>query len=378
MGARRRAVRAQDRLPGAGHLHHPAVDPVPAAGDRGRPGLAARRGVRRDLRGAPAAADRHPARFDPRQHGRRRRGTGLRPIGSVGAAIGGFLKQARRRGRHLRPDPGAGDPARAARHVRPLAQDQALLLDLPDVQGADLQAAEDATCGRSGCDELLRGRQPLDQLRRHQGRRRRELRRASRARSSPSSAPTAPARPRSSTWSAASTSRRGGKLAVRRRGHHQRAAAPHRRAAASRAPSRTSSCSSTRRCCRTCCSAAMPTSSRASSSELLFLPSVRRMELEHREAVEKVDRLPRPAAIPRQPHRQPALRRAQGGRAGARAVHRAQAAAARRALLRPERRGDRGHGLLDPGHQEPARHHRADGRARHEPGLARCPTACWR
>ena len=70
-GAGRRAVRAQDRLSGARHLHHPAVDPVPAAGDRGRAGLAARRGVRRDLRGPAAAGHRHPARFDPRQHGRR-------------------------------------------------------------------------------------------------------------------------------------------------------------------------------------------------------------------------------------------------------------------------------------------------------------------
>ncbi len=72
-GPGRRAVRSQDRLPGARHLHHPAVDPVPAAGDRGRAGLAARRGVRRDLRGAAAAPDRHPARFDPGQHERRRR-----------------------------------------------------------------------------------------------------------------------------------------------------------------------------------------------------------------------------------------------------------------------------------------------------------------
>ena len=70
-GPRRRAVRPQDRLPRARHLQHPAVDPVPAAGDRGRAGLAARRGVRRDLRGPAAAADRHPARFDPGQHGRR-------------------------------------------------------------------------------------------------------------------------------------------------------------------------------------------------------------------------------------------------------------------------------------------------------------------
>ena len=90
-GPRRRAVRAQDRLPGARHLQHPAVDPVPAAGDRGRAGLAARRGVRRDLRGAAAAADRHPARFDPRQHGQLAASTGLTPIGMLGTAIGGFL-----------------------------------------------------------------------------------------------------------------------------------------------------------------------------------------------------------------------------------------------------------------------------------------------
>ena len=73
-GAGGRAVRAQDRLSRARHLHHPAVDPVPAAGDRGRAGLAARRGVRRDLRRPAAAGHRHPARFDPRQHGRRRAG----------------------------------------------------------------------------------------------------------------------------------------------------------------------------------------------------------------------------------------------------------------------------------------------------------------
>ena len=52
-------------------------------------------------------------------------------------------QEARRRGRHLRPDPGAGDPARAARHLRPLAEDPALLLDLPDVQERHLQAAEE-------------------------------------------------------------------------------------------------------------------------------------------------------------------------------------------------------------------------------------------
>ena len=86
------------------------------------------------------------------------------------------------------------------------------------------------------------------------------------------------------------------------------------------------------------------------------------------------DRLPRPAALPRHADRQPAVRRAQGRRTRPRAVHRAEAAAARRAVLRPECRGDRGHGLLDRGHQEGPRHHRDHGRARHEPGAARCPT----
>ena len=129
-----------------------------------------------------AAAHRHRADRQPRQRDRR------------------LPEEARRRGRHLRPDPGAGDPARAARHVRPLAQDQALLLDLPDVQGVDLQAAEELHAVGAAAMSLFSGREPLDQLRRHQGRRRRQLRRRRRARSSPSSAPTAPARPRSSTW----------------------------------------------------------------------------------------------------------------------------------------------------------------------------------
>src|SRR5205085_1005778 len=50
---------------------------------------------------------------------------------------------------------------------------------------------------------------------------------------------------------------------------------------------------------------------------------------------------------------------------GPRAVHAAQAAAAGRAVLRAQRRGDGGHGVLDPGHPHAARHHGADGRARH-------------
>ena len=69
--------------------------------------------------------------------------TGIAAIGVVGRADRQLPQEARRRGRHLRPHPGAGDPARAARHLRALAQDQALLLDLPDVQERHLQAAEE-------------------------------------------------------------------------------------------------------------------------------------------------------------------------------------------------------------------------------------------
>src|SRR5207248_6117815 len=82
-------------------------------------------------------------------------------------------------------------------------------------------------------------------------------------------------------------------------------------------------------------------------------------------------RLPRPAALSRHADRQPALWRAQGRRAWPRAMRRTKAAAAGRALLRPQRRGDRGHGILDRGHQEGPRHHRDHGRARHEAGQRR-------
>ena len=122
--------------PGAGHLHHPAVDPVPAAGDRGRAGLAAWRGVRRDLRGPPAAADRHPARFDPGQHERRRGGHEHQADRHHRRRHRQLPQEARRRGRHLRPDPGAGDPARAARHVRPLGQDPLFFSTFPMYRGA--------------------------------------------------------------------------------------------------------------------------------------------------------------------------------------------------------------------------------------------------
>ena len=167
---------------------------------------------------------------------------------------------------------------------------------------------------------------------------------------------------------------------VRRHGHHQRAAAPASpRCGIARTFQNIELFEHATR-------AAEPAARRGTAhtksnflSELLFLPSVRAhgaasIARPSRRSIDFLDL----QQLPRQLHRQPALRRAQGGRAGPRALHRAQAAAARRALLRPQRRGDRGHGVLDPGHQNAARHHRADGRARHEPGLARSPTACWR
>ena len=69
-------------------------------------------------------------------------------------------------------------------------------------------------------------------------------------------------------------------------------------------------------------------------SELFFTGKARHAEIEAREKVEQVIDF-----LDLQHHRdshgrRPALRRAQGGRAGARAVHRAQAAAAGRAFVR--------------------------------------------
>src|SRR5262249_61688550 len=50
---------------------------------------------------------------------------------------------ARARARRLRADPGPVHPLRAARHLRPLDEDQALLLAVPALQAGHLQAPED-------------------------------------------------------------------------------------------------------------------------------------------------------------------------------------------------------------------------------------------
>ena len=87
--------------------------------------------------------------------------------------------------------------------------------------------------------------------------------------------------------------------------------------------------------------------------ELLFLPSVRGKRKGASPPRRAGDRVPRSRALPRQADLRAALWRAQGDRAGARAVLGAEADPARRAVLRAQRRGDRRHVVLDPRHEEP-------------------------
>ena len=99
--------------------------------------------VRRDFRGPAAANHRHPARRDPGHHGQLRKRHRHRRDRHDRPRDRRVPEEARRRGRHFWPDPGAGDPGRAGRHVWPLGQAQALLLDVSDVQARQLQAAEE-------------------------------------------------------------------------------------------------------------------------------------------------------------------------------------------------------------------------------------------
>ena len=110
-GRGRRALRPQDRLPGARHLQRAALDPVPPHGGGGRPRQPPRRRVRRRLRGpAPgphlggagrAAGVVRPGRSRCSAAGRRSRVPGGRPL----------RQAARPRAGHLRPDPRAVHPA---------------------------------------------------------------------------------------------------------------------------------------------------------------------------------------------------------------------------------------------------------------------------
>src|SRR5437899_5584442 len=141
-GSGRRALRAQDRFSGAGHLQRAALDPVSLDGSRRRPRQPAWRVLRRCLRGDAPGGDLTGARPDP--------GVGQRPRGTVREGRGrgrvprgrSVRQEAGPGGRALRADPRALHPLRAAGQLRPLAEDPALLLDLPSLQARHLPPAE--------------------------------------------------------------------------------------------------------------------------------------------------------------------------------------------------------------------------------------------
>src|SRR5262249_30506157 len=142
-GGGRRAVRPQGGLPRPRHLHRAAVDPVLADGRGRRAGEPARRPLRRGVRGPPARADLRGARPAARRGGDPPRGVRRRRRGRGGPGRRPVRQAAGPRARHLRADPRALHPVRAARHLRPLDEDQGVLLAVPALQGRHLQAPED-------------------------------------------------------------------------------------------------------------------------------------------------------------------------------------------------------------------------------------------
>ena len=129
----------------------------------------------------------------------------------------------------------------------------------------------------------------------------------------------------------------------------------------------TSSCSSTPRCCKTDCWVATATGGRASWRSPPSCCGVSNKPA-HREAVEKVIDF-----LDLQPHRYSLIANLSYGVRKVVEMARALAHRAAKLLLLDEPssasawRTTAGHGVLDPGHPEPARHHRADGRAQHQP-----------
>jgi energy-coupling factor transporter ATP-binding protein EcfA2 len=159
-----------------------------------------------------------------------------------------------------------------------------------------------------------------------------------------------------------------GSVRVRGAGHHARCRATRWCTAASRAPSRTSSCSKAAPCSTTCCWAA-PLRPRQLLRPVALDTGRAPAEATSRAHVEDVIELLDLMPYRQQPGGRPALWRAQGGRAGPRAVHAAAPAAARRAGLRPEPGGNPRARVLDRRHPEGPRHHRDHGRARHVAGV---------
>ena len=168
-------------------------------------------------------------------------------------------QEARRRGRHLRPDPGAGHPARAARHLRPLAEDPGSSSRPSRCTSARPSSGRRPTCGRSACDDAssrpttssinFGGIRAVDgvSFEVEQGEVFTII------------GPNGAGKTTIFNLVSRIYDPTEGRLIFDGRGHHPRAAAPRSPRWASRAPSRTSSCSSTPRCCRTCCSAGTPT-----------------------------------------------------------------------------------------------------------------------
>ncbi len=105
--------------------------------------------------------------------------------------------------------------------------------------------------------------------------------------------------------------------------------------------------------------------------EVLFLPAVRRAEFDHRHKVEQVIEL-----LDLEPYRDKLISGLPYGVRKVIELARALCSEPRLMLLDEpssglERRRDRRHVVLDPRHPQRARHHRADGRARHEPRVTR-------
>ena len=276
--------------------------------------------------------------------------TGIGLIGAVGKAIGDFLKKPGVEAGIFRFDPCPGHPAGAVGHVWPMDEDQALLLHFPHVQAQHLQAPEElhevgaAAVTFFQADNLsinFGGIRAVDDV----------SFAVSKGEVFTIIGPNGAGKTTIFNLVSRIYDPTGRPPPVRGPRHHQRAAAPHRRA-------RHRPDVPEHRAVRACHPARQPAAGAPRAQEVgllrrAALPSLRagdggRTPRGGREG----DRFPRPTGVPRRPDRQPPLRRAQGDRIGARPVHQPEAAAARRALLRPQRRGDGGHGVLDRGHQE--------------------------
>ena len=167
-----------------------------------------------------------------------------------------------------------------------------------------------ATCSRSVCDDVLPGRESRHQLRRHPRGRRRQLRRASKGEVFTIIGPNGAGKTTIFNLVSRIYEPTGGRLAVRRPRHHR--VPPHRIAALGIARTfQNIELFEHATLLQNLLLARHAHKKSGFFSELLFLPSVRRMEVEHREAVEKVIDFLDLQQYRDSLDRQPALRRAQ-------------------------------------------------------------------